>query len=136
MARGSGRAPPIARLEFLRSRIEALEAVVAAIARNPRRNLTAEEVRLPYHRARGVRGPEILRSMRAGLLLRETAQPGSAQISSLWVTINEINLALASTSQVDLQIWLKGGLEAGHYAPEHKLERPGRRDRDSTRHLV
>jgi hypothetical protein len=76
LARGAGRRPPpIARLEFLRSRIEVLEAVVALIARNPRRTLTAEEVSLPYHRARGVRGPEILKSMRGGRLLRETAEP-------------------------------------------------------------
>lgn len=76
VARGAGgRPPPIARLEFLRSRIEELEAVVAAIVRNPRRQLGAEESRLPYHRARGVRGPEILKSMRSGLLMRETAKP-------------------------------------------------------------
>lgn len=76
VAQGVGnRAPPIARLEFLRSRIEALEAVVAAIVRNPRRTLRAEEVLTPYHRARGVRGPEILKSMRGGRLLREGVTP-------------------------------------------------------------
>jgi hypothetical protein len=74
LARGAGqRPPPIARLEFLRSRIEQLEAVVAAIVRHPRRTLSAEEISLPYHRARGVRGPEILKSMRGGRLLREAA---------------------------------------------------------------
>ena len=56
----------IARLEFLRSRIEELETVVAAIARNPRRMLTAEETLLPYHRAKRATGPEILRSLRSG----------------------------------------------------------------------
>lgn len=76
VARGAGRRPPpIARLEFLRSRIEELEAVVAAIERSPRRLLRAEEVSVPYHRARGVRGPEILKSMRGGRLLRESVTP-------------------------------------------------------------
>lgn len=74
VARGAGgAAPPIARLEFLRSRIEELEEVVAAIVRSPRRQLTAEEVNVPYHRARRVQGQEILKSMRSGRLLRETA---------------------------------------------------------------
>lgn len=76
LGRGAGqRPPPIARLEFLRSRIDALEAVVAEIGRNPRRTLRADEVSLPYHRARGVRGPEILKSLRGGRLLRETTRP-------------------------------------------------------------
>ena len=76
VAQGVGtRPPPIARLEFLRSRVEALESIVAAIARNPRRTLRAEEVLTPYHRARGVRGPEILKSMRGGRLLREVVAP-------------------------------------------------------------
>ena len=52
VARGTGkRPPPIARLEFLRSRIDALEQIVAAIARRPRHMLRAEETTLPYYGA-------------------------------------------------------------------------------------
>lgn len=76
VGRGSGsRPPPIARLEFLRSRIEALEGIVAAIQRRPRRTLAAEEVMVPYHRAARASGPEVLRSFRSGRVLRETATP-------------------------------------------------------------
>jgi hypothetical protein len=76
VGRGSGsRPPPIARLEFLRSRIEALEGVVADIQRRPRRTLAAEEVMVPYHRAARPSGPEVLRSFRSGRVLRETAPP-------------------------------------------------------------
>lgn len=72
VARGTGARPPaIARLEFLRSRIVELEQVVAAIIRNPRRRLTAEEVSLPYHRAIHATGPEIIRSLRGGRVLKE-----------------------------------------------------------------
>ena len=73
VGRGTGnRPPPIARLEFLRSRIRKLEETVQAIARVPRRTLTAEDVELPYHRAVRATGPEILRSMRSGRILRES----------------------------------------------------------------
>jgi hypothetical protein len=72
VARGAGgRAPPISRLEFLRSRIEELEAAVAAIARRPRRILTAETGALPYHRASRATGSEVLRSFRSGRILKE-----------------------------------------------------------------
>lgn len=74
VARGTGGRPPaIARLEFLRSRIEELEAAANAIARSPRRMLAAEEVVVPYHRAVRATGPEILRSFRSGRVLSETA---------------------------------------------------------------
>lgn len=74
VARGNGNRPPaIARLEFLRSRIEELERVVTTILRNPRRRLTAEEQVVPYHRASHATGPEILRSLRSGKILQETA---------------------------------------------------------------
>jgi hypothetical protein len=69
---GSGtRTPPIARLEFLRSRIEELESVVASIVRTPRRRLIAEEKLLPYHRATRATSQEILRSFRSGRILAE-----------------------------------------------------------------
>lgn len=73
VGRGTGdRPPPIARLEFLRSRIRELEETAQTIARAPRRTLTAEDTELPYHRAVRATGPEILRSMRSGRMLRET----------------------------------------------------------------
>lgn len=76
VARGSGNRPPaIARLEFLRSRIDELEAIATAIARSPRRVLTSDEAVLPYHRASRATGPEILRSFRSGRVLRESASP-------------------------------------------------------------
>lgn len=64
-----GRAPPIARLEFLRSRIGELEEAAEAIARHPRRVLRADEEAVPYHRAARATGPEILRSFRSGRVL-------------------------------------------------------------------
>ncbi|ANY76821.1 hypothetical protein BB934_00125 [Microvirga ossetica] len=76
VARGASAKPPaIARLEFLRSRIEELEEIVTAIVRNPRRRLSAEEVALPYHRAQRATGLEVLRSFRSGRPLAESAKP-------------------------------------------------------------
>jgi hypothetical protein len=73
VARGIGNRPPaIARLEFLRSRVLQLEETAAAIARAPRRILSAEDATLPYHRAVRATGPEIIRSLRSGRLLRES----------------------------------------------------------------
>jgi hypothetical protein len=76
IARGSGGRPPaIARLEFLRSRIDELEATVAGVARSPRHLLAATETVLPYHRASRATGPEILRSFRSGRIAQESAKP-------------------------------------------------------------
>jgi hypothetical protein len=76
VSRGSGGRPPaIARLEFLRSRIEKLETIVAAIARNPRRMLAAEEIVVPYHRANRATGIEVLRSFRSGRIVHESGKP-------------------------------------------------------------
>jgi hypothetical protein len=73
---GSGsRPPPVARLEFLRSRVDELSAIVESIARSPRRRLAAEERVLPYHRASRATGLEILRSFRSGRLRRESVSP-------------------------------------------------------------
>jgi hypothetical protein len=72
IARGSGTRPPaIARLEFLRSRVDELAAVVAGIVRNPRHVLSADETLLPYHRATRATGPEILKSFRTGKVRKE-----------------------------------------------------------------
>ena len=73
-----GRAPPIARLEFLRSRIGELEEAAIAIARRPRRVLRAEETTVPYHRAVRATGPEILRSFRSGRIL--SGDPSRARL--------------------------------------------------------
>jgi hypothetical protein len=74
IARGSGIRPPaLARLEFLRSRIDELETVVDRIARDPRRMLTVQERLGPYYRAVRATGPEILKSLRTGKACREAS---------------------------------------------------------------
>jgi PD-(D/E)XK nuclease superfamily/Domain of unknown function (DUF2357) len=72
---GSGRPPPLARLEYLRSRAEAVTATVRGIDRHPRHSLVAEEITLPYWAARGATGTEVLRSMRSGRILHDTNDP-------------------------------------------------------------
>ena len=69
------RPPPLARLEFLRSRAEAIVATVEAIARSPRHYLRAEEITVPAHRATRATGPEIIKSFRSGVIKTETVQP-------------------------------------------------------------
>lgn len=71
----SSRPPPLARLEFLRSRADEILRAVDAIARAPRHFLQAVEVTLPAHRARRATGPEIIRSFRAGAVRTETSNP-------------------------------------------------------------
>ena len=76
VARGTGgRAPAIARLEFLRSRVDELESVAQAVARSPRRMLVREHTVVPHHRAIRATGPEILRSFRSGRILSEAGKP-------------------------------------------------------------
>lgn len=73
VSRGAGGpSPPLARLEFLRSRIEELERVTARISRAPRRRLSAQELALPYHRAKRVTGGEIVRSFQRGRVLADS----------------------------------------------------------------
>lgn len=60
------RLPPIARLELLRSRVDKLERVTAAIAAAPRRRLHDEVRVLPLHLASRARGGEIVASLRNG----------------------------------------------------------------------
>jgi hypothetical protein len=69
------RPPPLARLEFLRSRVDAIVGTVGAIARAPRHFLRAEEVTVPSHRASRATGPEIIKSFRSGVILTETVKP-------------------------------------------------------------
>jgi hypothetical protein len=71
----SVRPPPLARLEFLRSRADEICDTVAAIARSPRHFLRAEEVTVPLHRAARATGPEIVKSFRSGAIRTESVQP-------------------------------------------------------------
>ena len=76
IARSAGtNPPPIARLEFIRTRIDEIKATVEQIARNPRRILRGEEVAVPYHRAVRATGPEILKSFRSGRIGKEVRKP-------------------------------------------------------------
>ncbi len=76
VARQAGtRPPPLARLEYLRSRADLIVETVAAIARSPRHFLRAEEVKVPVHRAVRATGPDIIKSFRAGVVLTETVRP-------------------------------------------------------------
>lgn len=65
------RPPPLARLEFLRSRADEIEEAVAAILRKPRHFLKAEQVTVRSHQVIRATGPEILRSFRSGVIRRE-----------------------------------------------------------------
>ncbi|MEE4208073.1 MAG: DUF2357 domain-containing protein [Parvularcula sp.] len=65
-----GKPPPIARLEYLRSRMDALERIVREIQRRPRRHLRSEERVLPYHQVRRATGDEVIRSLARGRVAR------------------------------------------------------------------
>jgi hypothetical protein len=75
IGRGPGANIPLARLEFLRSRIGELEQVVREIDRHPIRVLRATADRVPYQKARGVTSTELLRSFRTGPVHK--ASPGA-----------------------------------------------------------
>lgn len=67
--------PPLARLEFLRSRCDELLQSVDAILRSPRHFLRAEQITLPAHQAKRASGPEILKSFRTGVIRTERLGP-------------------------------------------------------------
>lgn len=69
------RPPPLARLEFLRSRADAIVTTIEAIARAPRHYLRAEDITVPAHRATRATGPEIIKSFRSGVIRTETVTP-------------------------------------------------------------
>lgn len=76
IARQTGsKPPPLARLEFLRSRVEEITQTIEAINRSPRHFLRAEQITLPFHRAVRATGPEIIKSFRSGLIRTETNRP-------------------------------------------------------------
>lgn len=67
IARQAGsKPPPLARLEFMRSRVDEIAKAVAAISRAPRHLLRAEQITVPFHKARRATGPEIIKSFRTG----------------------------------------------------------------------
>ena len=68
----TNRPPPIARLQFLRSRMDELEKVVRLISVGPKRRLTETEAVVPYHRAAGATPIDVLRSFRGSEILRAT----------------------------------------------------------------
>ncbi|MBM5690937.1 DUF2357 domain-containing protein [Burkholderia pseudomallei] len=67
--------PPLARLEFLRSRAEEIVETVALIARSPRHYLRAEDITVAAHRAARATGLEIIKSFRSGAVRTETVRP-------------------------------------------------------------
>src|SRR5690606_39427826 len=69
------RPPPLARLEFLRSRADEIMQTVSAINRSPRHFLRATEVTVPLHRAVRATGPEIIKSFRTGRVRTEMSTP-------------------------------------------------------------
>ncbi|KEY60213.1 DUF2357 domain-containing protein [Serratia sp. DD3] len=69
------KAPPLARLEFLRSRVEEITEAIDAISHSPRHSLYAKDVSIPVHRVIRATGPEILKSFRSGTILTETITP-------------------------------------------------------------
>jgi len=81
IARGNGgQVPPIARLEFLRSRMEDLEEAIRRVARRPVRLLRSETRSLPLHKISSATGPEIARSFRTEEIREEP--PGRSQLPS------------------------------------------------------
>jgi hypothetical protein len=67
--------PPLARLEFLRSRADEIVETVGSIARSPRHYLRAEDVTVAAHRAVRATGLEIIKSFRSGVVRTETVRP-------------------------------------------------------------
>jgi len=77
VARGQGTKPPaIARLEFLRTRIERLVKIIESINENPRRALNAQTQSTPYYQVRSVSGNELTRSFQTGSP-RSSAESGA-----------------------------------------------------------
>ncbi|MEM8571787.1 MAG: DUF2357 domain-containing protein [Pseudomonadota bacterium] len=66
----SAKPPAIARLEYLRSRMDEIERVLKDIERRPRRHLRSEERVMPYHQVRKATGDEVIRSFARGRAAR------------------------------------------------------------------
>lgn len=94
--------PPLARLEFLRSRVEEIAEAISAIARSPRHFLRSEEVTVPVHRAMRATGPEIIKSFRSGAIRTETVQPSRLPAALKGRLPAQVTLR-RSRSSVDIQ---------------------------------
>jgi predicted component of viral defense system (DUF524 family) len=71
VAKGVGDTPPpLARLQYLRSRIERLEQVVRSIDKSPRRSLGTSTAWVKPHQAKTLSSKEILRSLRSASIQR------------------------------------------------------------------
>ena len=71
IARGSGNTPPpIARLEYIKSRIDEIINTVQKINERPVRILKGSIKNIPAHRAKSITGQELLNSLRGGQLTR------------------------------------------------------------------
>ncbi len=66
----SAKPPAIARLEYLRSRMDDLERVLKEIERRPRHHLRSQERVIPYHQVRKATGDEVIRSFARGHVAR------------------------------------------------------------------
>jgi len=67
--------PPIARLEYLHSRLNRIVEIVREIDENPVRILKTREQVVSHHEARKVTGKELVKSLRSGTILEETQEP-------------------------------------------------------------
>lgn len=107
------RPPPIARLEYLRSRLPEIVRIVSAIDRQPRRVLRSEVRVTPLHKASRATAPEILRSFRSGRLRREMgpsrlppvlrgALPGAIRLG---IRVASLDLPEHRQIKASLKIW-------------------------------
>lgn len=71
----TGRPPPLARLQFLLSRVEEVIKAVEEISRAPRSFLRSEQTKVPFYRVRRTTGPEVARAFRSSAILKETRLP-------------------------------------------------------------
>ena len=69
--------PPIARLEYIQSRLSRIVDIVRKIDENPVRILKGREQEISHHEARKVTGRELVKSLRSGTVLEETQEPSS-----------------------------------------------------------
>lgn len=67
-----GSVPPIARLEFLRSRFLGIEETVKEICARPVRVLSPQDVVMPIHKVKQIRPNEYIKSLRHGHILETT----------------------------------------------------------------
>ncbi len=100
-----GKLPPLARLEYIRSRFERICEVVEEIVRSPRGLLRAEEVVVPFHSARKAKGPEIVKSFRSGRVLIEA--DGTRRLPS--ALLGKIPASIRTRRRTD-----------SHDTPEHR----------------